>query len=133
MYKGSSLLNAYSFFYAFIIFICIYATEHIEFGDRILITLGTTIISFLFLATSLNYFILNDNYLIVKNCWKVWTNKKFQFEDIESIEFIEASFFGIGLKVKTKNGDKHFYAANNLSRAKLKNLITASENLMKSD
>ncbi len=122
-FKGSGIFNTYFGFYLFLFGISIYGTQEFVIRDRFIIVSLTALFAYLILSSSLNYFIVENNKVVVKNCWKFWKNKEYEFRNIESVEYIAASFFGIGIKISTKNKRKQFYAANNLKRETIEKLV----------
>ena len=75
------------------------------------------IITFLILLFSndMSYFIITDNYLIVKNSIRFWNKKYFELEEIESIN-IHRHFrqFGKTVVIKTKQFENRTYSSDNL-------------------
>ncbi len=123
VFKGSAIFNTYFGFYIFLIGICIYGTQEFAIRDRIILISLTVLFAYLILSSSLNYFIVENDKVVVRNCWKFWKNKEFDIGNIERIEYVAASFFGIGVKITSKNKKKRFYAANNLNRESIEELV----------
>ncbi len=123
IFKGSTIFNFYFGFYLFVLWVSIYGTEGFLAFDRIILIILTALFAYLYLAGSLNFFIIGNDKFIVKNCWRFWQNREFEFRNIETLQFIAASFFGIGIKIITKDKRKRFYAANNLKRKTIEDLV----------
>jgi hypothetical protein len=103
-------------FYSFILII-IYSIFPIETLNIYTILQILVIITFLIILFSndMSYFIITDNYLIVKNSIRFWDKKHFDLNEIESIN-IHRHFRQSGktIVVKTKLFENRTYSSDNL-------------------
>lgn len=73
-------------------------------------------VSFLFLGlgTQMNYFLIDDGCLIIKNHYFVWVNKKVSLQDIIEVDVEQPNKRSAGLRVMTKDFSSKFYGAGSL-------------------
>lgn len=103
-------------FYSFILMIpySFFSGESLNIYTTLQITVLITFLILLF-SNDMNYFIITDNYLIVKNSIRFWNKKYFELEEIESIN-IHRHFrqFGKTVVIKTKQFENRTYSSDNL-------------------
>ena len=87
----------------------------------------------------MNYFIITDNYLIVKNSIRFWEKKYFELDQVESIN-IHRHFrqFGKSVLIKTKKFENRTYSSDNLlnknwkefkSELRIRNIVVLDDSI----
>ncbi|EAZ96098.1 hypothetical protein FBBAL38_01725 [Flavobacteria bacterium BAL38] len=103
-------------FYSFILMIpySFFSREPLNIYTTLQIPVLITFFILLF-SNEMNYFIITDNYLIVKNSIRFWEKKYFELDEIESIN-IHRHFrqFGKTVVIKTKLFENRTYSSDNL-------------------
>lgn len=69
---------------------------------------------FLGLGTQMNYFLIDDGYLVIKNHYLAWINKKLSLQDIVEIDVEQPNKRSAGLRVMTNDFNSKFYGAGSL-------------------
>jgi hypothetical protein len=65
-------------------------------------------------GTQMNYFLIDDGYLIIKNHYLVWMNKKLNLQDITEVDVEQPNKRSKGLRINTRDFKSKLYGAGSL-------------------
>lgn len=119
-------------FYGFIIFTLFMIFQNpktiIENYDKLLLISAVCLILCAAFSSTMNFFILTKNHLIIKNSVWHWKNDAYRIDNIKEI-IIEMPFRSpVTLKIITNNYEIKIYQASSLKTATWKKLIVSLEN-----
>ncbi len=127
-------------FYSFILMILysFFPIESLNIYTTLQIPVLITLLILLF-SNDMNYFIITDNYLIVKNSIRFWEKKYFELDQVESIN-IHRHFrqFGKSVVIKTKKFENRTYSSDNLlnknwkefkSELRIRNIVALDDSI----
>ena len=80
----------------------------------ILIPIGFIILLFLGVGTQMNYFLIDDGCLFIKNHYFPWVNKQVKLEDIVEVDIETPNKRSTGLRIITKDFKSKIYGAGSL-------------------
>ena len=83
-------------------------------GLRILIPMGFIVLFYFGLGTQMNYFLIDDGYVIIKNHYFPWQSIKINLNDIESVDIETRDKRSTSLRILSKNFKSKIYGAGTL-------------------
>ncbi len=92
-------------------------------GSRIFIPVGLIALFYFLLGTQMNYFLIDDGYVIIKNHYFPWQSIKFSLNDIESVDIETPYRRSTGLRILFKNFKSKIYGAGTLRDHNWKDLL----------
>ncbi len=88
--------------------------NNLKLDSILLIPVSLIFALFILLGTQMNYFIIDEGYLIIKNHYFPWVNKKINLSDIEGLDIETPYRRSSGLRVISKNFRSKLYGAGTL-------------------
>jgi hypothetical protein len=80
----------------------------------LLFPVGFLLFLFFMMGTQMNYFLIDDGYLIVKNHYFLWKNRKISLADIEEVDIETPNKRSTGLRIMLRNFNSRLYGAGSL-------------------
>jgi hypothetical protein len=106
------------------IFMGISIKGKVKYEGLLIIPVGFILLLFFGVGTQMNYFLIDEGYLFIKNHFFPWINKQIRLEDIVEVDIETPYKRSTGLRIITKDFNSKMYGAGSLRDKNWEDLLS---------
>lgn len=106
------------------VFMAFVMKSKLRFDSTLFIPIGLILFLFFLFGTQMNYFLIDNGVLFIKNHYFPWVNKLIDLKDIEEVDIETPKKRSTGLRIITKNFNSKIYGGGSLRDSNWKELLS---------